>query len=102
MASALPIAVIAWHFPYATDDPVRREDAIREFYEIAWAAGTPVMKDTEVARRAIPAYLAFDIPGHVKRFVDRYDLQDAAGWAPVPVADSTPTSPSTGSTIATR
>ena len=62
MASALPIAVIAWHFPYATDDPVRREDAIREFYEIAWAAGTPVMKDTEVARRAIPAYLAFDIP----------------------------------------
>ena len=78
IASALPIAVIAWHFPYATDDPVRREDAIREFYEIAWAAGTPVMKDTEVARRAIPAYLAFDIPGHVKRFVDRYDLQDAA------------------------
>jgi SAM-dependent methyltransferase len=78
VVTALPIAVIAWHFPYATDDPVRREDAIREFYEIAWSAGTPVIKDTAVARRGTPAYLAFDIPGHVKRFVDRYGLQDAA------------------------
>ena len=78
MIAAWPIAFITWHFPYATDDPVRREDAIREFYEIAYSAGTPVMKDSEVARRARPAYLAFDIPGHVRRFVHRYDLQGAA------------------------
>lgn len=78
IVTALPIALIAWHFPYATDDPVRREDAIRGFYEIAYSASTPVMKDTEVAKLAMPAYLAFDIPGHVKRFVDRYNLEDAA------------------------
>jgi SAM-dependent methyltransferase len=77
IASAFPIALIAWHFPYATDDPVRREDAIREFYEIAWSTYTPVVKDTG-ASGFMPAYLAFDIPGHVKRFVDRYNLQDAA------------------------
>ena len=51
IVTALPIAVIAWHFPYATDDPVRREDAIREFYEIAWSTYTPVVKDTAVAPR---------------------------------------------------
>ena len=78
IAIAPPIALIAWHFPFATDDPVRREDAIRGFYEIAWSAGAPVIKDTAVAPRGMPAYQAFDIPGHVKRFVDRYSLQDAS------------------------
>jgi SAM-dependent methyltransferase len=83
IVTALPIAMIAWHFPYATDDPVRREDAIREFYEIAWSdtpviSDTAVIKDTAETPPRMPAYQAFDIPGHVQRFVDRYDLQDAA------------------------
>ena len=78
LASALPIALIAWHFPYASDDPIRREDALREFYEASYSESLPIVKDTTPAGRWMPAYLAFDIPGHVRRFVDQYALQDAA------------------------
>ena len=31
VVSAIPAAFVLWHFPYATDDPVRREDALDEF-----------------------------------------------------------------------
>lgn len=32
---AIETGVIAvWQFPYASDDPLRREDAVREFYTL--------------------------------------------------------------------
>lgn len=78
ITSALPVAIIAWHFPYATDDPVRREDAIRDFYETSYSDADVVLTDAYLAKPGKPAYEAFDIPGHVRRFVEQYDLQDAS------------------------
>lgn len=75
---AIPVALIAWHFPYATDDPVRREDAIHEFYDLTYSGSSTVVKDTELAKRARTARTRFDILGHVQRFVEQYGLQDAS------------------------
>jgi hypothetical protein len=30
--TAMATSLVAWHFPFATDDPVRREEALQEFY----------------------------------------------------------------------
>jgi SAM-dependent methyltransferase len=74
----LPIALVAWHFPYATDDPVRREDAIREFYELSYSGSRTVMKDNELTRQLATVRTRLDIEGGVRRFVERYRLQDAS------------------------
>jgi hypothetical protein len=34
--AAMEIALVAWHFPYATDDPVRLEEALQQFYDLAY------------------------------------------------------------------
>jgi SAM-dependent methyltransferase len=78
IAAALSIALIGWHFPYATDDPVRREDAIREFYELSFSGSSTIFKDTELTRRAETNKTRFDIRGLVQRFVEQYSLQDAS------------------------
>ena len=78
IVSALPIGLIAYHFPYATDDPVRREDAIRAFYDVSYSNTSTVRKDTELARQAATARTRFNIRGRVQAFVERFRLQNAA------------------------
>jgi SAM-dependent methyltransferase len=79
IASAVPIALIAWHFPYASDDPVRREDAVREFYELSYSGSKAVVrKDSELTRQAATAAVRYDIRGRVERFVMHYNLQGAS------------------------
>lgn len=78
IVSALLIALIGWHFPYATDDPVRREDAIREFYELSFSGSSTIFKDTELAKRSTTNKTRYDIRGLVRRFVEQYSLQDAS------------------------
>lgn len=75
---AFPAALIAWHFPYATDDPVRREDAIREFYDLSYSGTSTVVKDNELTRQTATARTRLDIRGRVQRFVELYGLQDAS------------------------
>jgi SAM-dependent methyltransferase len=78
LASAAPIAAtIAWHFPYAIDDPVRREEAIREFYELSYSGSSTVVMDNELTRELATVRGRLDIRGQVLRFVKNYDLQDA-------------------------
>jgi hypothetical protein len=65
----VPIALIAWHFPYASDDPVRREDAVREFYELSYSGSRAVVrKDSELTRQAAMAAVRYNIRGRVERF----------------------------------
>jgi SAM-dependent methyltransferase len=79
IASAVPIALIAWHFPYASDYPVRREDAVREFYELSYSGSNAVVrKDSELTRQAGTAAVRYDIRGRVERFVVHYGLQGAS------------------------
>ena len=78
IVAALPVALIGWHFPYATDDPVRREDAIRAFYDLTYSGASTVVKNTEFAREAATARTRLDIRGRVQRFVEHYGLQDAS------------------------
>lgn len=79
LVAGLPwLALIAWHFPWATDEPVRREDEIQAFYDLQYAEGpSTVVQDTENAREAIANRDAYDVMGRVRRFVDTYDLHDA-------------------------
>ncbi len=75
---ALPVALIGWHFPYATDDSVRREDAIRAFYDLTYSGASTVVKNTELAREAATARTRLDIRVRVQRFVEHYGLQEAS------------------------
>jgi len=72
-------AIIAlWQFPYATDDPINREDAVKAYYDMAWGPTTPRRTMTsQWTRAAANAQHAFDIEGQVRDFVDRYALYDA-------------------------
>jgi SAM-dependent methyltransferase len=74
------LPIIAWTFPYATDDPVRREDAIAQFYTALFNdnAGTVIKeKDTLLAQHAAVAKVRDDIPGQVRGFVAGYHLEQA-------------------------
>jgi SAM-dependent methyltransferase len=73
------IAIIAlWQFPYATDDPVRREDALKAYYTMAYAPSSPRRTmENEWTRAAANAKFEFDIEGQVRDFVEHYALQHA-------------------------
>jgi SAM-dependent methyltransferase len=73
------IAIIAvWQFPYATDDPVRREDALRAYSNMAYAPSSPRRTmESEWTRAAASAKYEFDIEGQVRDFVEHYALQNA-------------------------
>ena len=75
---AVPAAFVLWHFPYATDDPVRREDAVREFFDIAFSEPSAVRKGDEFAMRSASARKRSSVEDAVRRFVEHYRLQDAA------------------------
>ena len=72
---AVMAALVGWHFPYATDDPVRREDAIKEFYQFAYSAA--VMKDTALAKEATEAKFTYNVQGGIENFVKEHGLQRA-------------------------
>jgi SAM-dependent methyltransferase len=73
------VSTIAWTFPYATDDPVRREDAIAEYYDRFFdpTEQATVIKDTAEAREGRAARDRLDIRGETRRFVARYHLEHA-------------------------
>ena len=67
--------LVAWHFPYATDDPVRREDEIDAFYQLAYSP--TIVKDTQLAKDAAEAKLTYNVKGGVEQFVRNFKLQRA-------------------------
>lgn len=78
------LAIVASHFPYATDPqtPSTRSDAAaQKFYELAYTPPKP-LSQVELAREdayvriATAAADAFDIKGMVSKFVNTYGLQD--------------------------
>jgi SAM-dependent methyltransferase len=73
-----PVAFVLWHYPYATDDPVRREDAVREFFDIAFSEPSLVKKGDEFILRSASARKVSWIQDQVEHFVEQYQLQDAA------------------------
>jgi SAM-dependent methyltransferase len=76
--SVLLGGLLAWHYPYATDEPIRREDAIREFYNLAYSGSSTVVKDNPLSRMAATNNTRLDIRGKVQAFVDQFHLHDAA------------------------
>lgn len=76
ITASMIVGLIACHFPFATDDPIRREDAVKEFYELAYSSA--VMKDTELARQAQKAKTTYNIRGGVESFVRSFKLEGAA------------------------
>jgi SAM-dependent methyltransferase len=77
--AAVPIvlwcALIAWQFPYATDDPVRREDEVAAFYQLAYSPS--IVKDTQLAKDAANAKIVFNVAGGVEQFVRMFHLERA-------------------------
>jgi SAM-dependent methyltransferase len=70
--------LIIWHYPFATDDPIRREDAVRSFYDLSYSGSSTAVKENELTRQAASAGVSYDIRGQVQRFVDRFGLHDAS------------------------
>lgn len=77
--AAMEIALVALHFPYATDDAVRREDALQEFYDLAYTADgrKAIVKDTDRARDARDARTTNNILGKIQDFVREHHLEGA-------------------------
>lgn len=73
------VGIAWWHYPSAIDDPVRREDAQRDFYTLAYSTeGKAVIrKNTALAKAAENAKTTYDIRGRVERFVSEFGLHDA-------------------------
>ncbi|HET8622336.1 MAG TPA: class I SAM-dependent methyltransferase [Gemmatimonadales bacterium] len=76
--AGMAAVLIGWHFPYATDDPVRREDAIRAFYDLSYSGTSTLVKDNPLTRESAAARTTFDVRGQVQRFVEQLGLEDAA------------------------
>lgn len=70
-------AIAAWEFPYATDSPLNREDAVREFYEIQWGVSSTVVKPSEFTDAARDARKIYRIPERMTEFVEEFGLQKA-------------------------
>src|SRR5918995_4802443 len=77
--AAMEIALVAWHFPYATDDAVRREDALQDFYDLAYTpeGRTAIVKDTQSARAARDARTTNHILARIAEFVRVHHLENA-------------------------
>ena len=70
VAGLIWLALIAWHFPWATDDPVRREDALQAFYDWQYS-------ESQYAQVADNSRAAHGTRDSVARFVQTYHLQSA-------------------------
>jgi SAM-dependent methyltransferase len=75
---AVWVAVILWHFPWAVDSPLNREDAMRELYTMSYAQDTnTTVKLTEMARAATVAAESWHIRERVAQFVADHHLEHA-------------------------
>lgn len=76
--AVMEIALVAWHFPYATDDPLRREDALQEFYNFYTADGKKtIVKDNQRVRDAQNAASSSAVRWKISEFVREHHLEDA-------------------------
>jgi hypothetical protein len=73
------LGIAWWHHPSDVDDPIRREDAQKAFYTMAYSTeGRAVIrKDTALAKAAEKAKTTYNIRGRVERFVADFALHDA-------------------------
>src|SRR5688572_9170901 len=73
------IALVAWHFPYATDDALRREDALQEFYNFSYAPDgkKTIVKDNQRVRDARNAATSSAVRWKISEFVREHHLEDA-------------------------
>ena len=77
--TAMEISLVVLHFPFATDDPMRREDALQAFYDLAYTTEgkAAIVKDTQLAKNAREARTTLNILGHIVEFVRMYHLEGA-------------------------
>ena len=77
--AVMEIALVAWHFPWATDDPVRREDALQEYYDFAYTGEgrAAVLKDNPSTRAAQNARTTSNILWRISEFVRVHHLEKA-------------------------
>ena len=68
------LAVVLWHFPWAVDPPVIREETLKAFYTAAYEPENKMVKDTPLARAAQKAAETFHIRDRVAQFVSDYNL----------------------------
>src|SRR5688572_1374985 len=75
----LEIVLVAWHFPWDADDPVRREDALQEYYDYAYTGEgrAAVLKDNPSTTAAENARTASNIEWRVSEFVRAHHLEKA-------------------------
>jgi SAM-dependent methyltransferase len=78
VVAAFPAGFVLWHYPYATDDPLRREDAVREFYEIGFSEPSVVRRGDTVAMRSASERKKSFVIGQVQHFVEQYQLKEAS------------------------
>lgn len=73
-AVVLPFIAVL-HYPWATDDPIRREDALRDYYTMKYEGDVTVdRKNTDLAKAAGTAAVTQNIKGQVEWFVERFGL----------------------------
>lgn len=77
--AVMELALMAWQFPWAVDDSVRREDALQEFYNLAYTVegSKTIIKDTQRARDARNARTTNNILGKIQEFVRVHHLEKA-------------------------
>jgi SAM-dependent methyltransferase len=75
----LEIVLVAWHFPWDADDPVRREDALQEYYDYAYTGEgrAAVLKDNPSTKAAQNARTTSNIEWRVSEFVRAHHLEKA-------------------------
>jgi SAM-dependent methyltransferase len=76
-AAAILGGLVAWHYPYATDDPVRREDEIQAFYDLSYSGSSTVVKANPLTREVALARTTYNISGQVEQFVEQFGLENA-------------------------
>ena len=77
--AVMEIALVAWHFPWDADDPVRREDARRSstISPIPEKAGQRSVKDNASTRAAQEARTTSNILWRISEFVRVHHLEKA-------------------------
>lgn len=72
------VAIVLWHFPWATDSPTTRESEMQAFYTMAYAPTVdPVYKPTALTKAASMASETYHIRDRVAQFVADNKLEHA-------------------------
>lgn len=70
------IGIVLWHFPWAVDGPVNKEETQKKFYAEMYTAGpSTIVKNTQMAQAAISANEDLHIRDHVAEFVKKHHLE---------------------------